>query len=513
MINICPVLKSYQFFQVSKCQLTLNKVIHLKFSTSVINLRLFRSYIKFKHKLRVTDNSESTSEDDDNFLNSNLDKIIERSLLPLGGHHQVFVIQPVIKWGQKKKRNTTPELQLEESITLVKTLRNWKVVGEAIVKLESFNRKTFFGKGNLQLIRELILKHPTISAVFLSTESLKLVQQKILEEMLTVPVFDRYTLIMHILREHAKTREAKLQIKLAELPYLYKVMGGLKSGYGIHFFNEITSQSRAARKEIFKEKEAQIRNELSILRKRREELRNKRKKNDMPVIAVVGYTNAGKTSLVKALTGKEKLEPKDYLFATLDVTCHIGTLPSSLPVYFVDTLGFMNDIPTFLIESFVYTLEDVKHADVIIHVRDISHPNTVAQNDNVIQTLHQLNLSDEDWNKVITVGNKIDKIEKENIDYFKDKNMILVSCTDLTGIEELRQKIEKFILLTSDKKEMIIKVKSGLDEYNWLHTETTVTNEWPDSENNQYMFLKVIISPSTLSRFKSKFIYENLKKK
>lgn len=485
--------------------------------TTVLQLKSFRSPIKFTKPRTLPEDDTTSAENEDNFKDEDIDVLLDRTLLRRGSGHQVFIIQPVIKWGPKKKKNTTPQLQLLESVTLIKTLRQWKVVDKTIITLESFNKKTFFGKGNLQMFQNLINTKTEISAVFISINTLSMAQQLTLEQVFGVPVFDRYTIIIHILREHATSREAKLQIQLAELPYLWTLMKGMNLGIGQNFgggaelIGGLQPKLLTYRKEVFKLRRAKLLKEISDIREKRQSFRKAREKKEMPVIAVVGYTNAGKTSVVKVLTGKESLEPQDYLFATLDVSSHIGKLPCGLNVYFIDTLGFISDIPTYLIESFVATLEDVVYADLIIHIRDISHPDAKAQNDIVNKTLRDLNLSENAINNILTVGNKIDLVEKAELVNYKDENMILVSCTDLTGIDILRQEIEKKVLASSGKHKIVMRVRSGSEEYDWLHLETTVVEESPDPKDVQFTLMRVIISPSTLAKFKYHFIqnYKN----
>lgn len=485
-----------------------SKILTAGINTSAFQFKNFRSPIKFS-KIRKS-NTESTESEKEDIDDKEIDIILDRTNLNLSSGHQVYVIQPIIKWGPLKKRNTTPQLQLLESITLIKTLREWKIIGEAIVSLDSFNKKFFFGKGNLENLKELIDSTPYISAVFISVDSLSLTQQLSLEHVLGVPVFDRYTIVMTILSEHAQTKEAKLQVQLAKLPYLWNIMKGANSGtgskIGTFFVGGDGIKSLAYRKEIFKKREAKIKQEILELRENRKQLNKDREKKNLPVVSVIGYTNCGKTSIVKALTGKESLDPQDYLFATLDVTSHIGQLPSNLNAFFVDTLGFISDIPTYLIESFLTTLEDILIADVILHVRDLSHPDTVAQNDIVIKTLEKLKLTSTAFNKVITVGNKIDLLNQEELNKFKNENMLFVSSTKLTGIDVLRHEIEKKILKHTDRKIMVIRVKSGEEEYNWLHSNVTIVEEKPDLKNMQYMLIKVIISDALLAKFKHKFI-------
>jgi len=203
------------------------------------------------------------------------------------------------------------------------------------------------------------------------------VQRLQLEATFEVPVIDRYNLVLQIFLQHAATREARLQVSLAEIPYLrnrlavqYEVERNSKSSGG-----NLGEQYFEKHRFVLKKLEKAVKKKIADLRSQRERLRERRKKLGVPTVAVIGYTNCGKTSLIKALTQQTEMEPKNALFATLDVTCHRTTLPpSNIDVVFIDTVGFISDIPTPLVASFSSTLEDALQADLLLHVRDLSHP-------------------------------------------------------------------------------------------------------------------------------------------
>lgn len=189
----------------------------------------------------------------------------------------------------------------------------------------------------------------------MSVSSLSQMQKSYLELLFDVPVVDRFSIVIQILSKHATSREAKLQIALAEMPYIWHQLGNENSAL-------MRSQLTDSQKMLLRNRERRIKNELERIRLRRRMVRNRRSNREYPVVAVVGYTNAGKTSLIKALTHQEKIQPKNQLFATLDVTAHSGILPCNLQVIYIDTIGFMSDIPTELIQCFITTLEDAMMA-------------------------------------------------------------------------------------------------------------------------------------------------------
>lgn len=197
----------------------------------------------------------------------------------------------------------------------------------------------------------MIRTNAAITSVFINISTLKNVQLMELEQHFSKPIFDRYNIVIQIFRLHAITKQARLQVALAEIPFLQNRLRR-------HDTDFITSSAADTRNFILQTREKKIKVAMKRLKLHRELLRNKRIKANFPVVAVVGYTNVGKTSLIKALTKDDNLVPRDQLFATLDVTFHAGLLPSKMKVLYVDTVGFLSNIPTELIDCFKTTLED-----------------------------------------------------------------------------------------------------------------------------------------------------------
>lgn len=290
---------------------------------------------------------------------------------------------------------------------------------------------------------------------------------------------------------------------MAEIPYIWQQMRDLDNATatrGQIFFTD-------AQKEMLKLRERKIKDELNRIRSQRVLLRKKRTKKSFPVVAVVGYTNAGKTSLIKALTNQESLKPRDQLFATLDVTSHAGLLPCKLNVLFMDTVGFMSDIPTGLIECFVATLEDAMLADVILHVQDISHENFVQQKVHVEETLEQLLVQVQEESTlppIINVGNKADLFDG-NLSEFEG-NTEVVSSKTFAGIHDLLLKVEGAVLQATGRQKMIIKVRMGSEESSWLYKNAAVTDTEVDPKSSEHLLMHVVISSSTLQQFRHQFI-------
>lgn len=409
--------------------------------------------------------------------------------------HNCFIIHPHVKWGPKKIRDTDPEKQIQEAVALIRTLDLWTVHSTIKISLESLDKKQMFGKGNLELLKKKVRRDPSITCVFINIGTLKNTQLEELEIIFKVPVFDRYKIVMEILRLHAISKHAKLQVALAEIPYLRTRLFKDDSA--------IANTDFETRRLMLHSREQRIKRAINKLRSQRQLLRNKRKQRAYPVVAVVGYTNCGKTSLIKMLTGEESLKPKNKLFATLDVTMHAGILPSKLEVLFVDTVGFISDIPTNLIECFVATLEDAMFADVILHVEDLSNDDLLHQRNHVLYTLRNLadiTKAEHLLDKMITVGNKCD-IAKE----VPDEGLVVSAKTGF-GIEMLRNKLDEVILTNTDRISVTIRVPSGGDEMQWLYKNSAVTSVNVCDKDSQFQYMNVIITNAKLGQFKHLFI-------
>lgn len=504
------------YSSVSKCfcrlSLTLKtKVAHVTKLHSRLNKvpTVFQAkQISTSFQLKVENSDEELNDIDE----QEFDTLVKRTFRIGEMGHQVFVIQPYIKWGLKKKTITTPELQLDEAVALIKTLPSWKVVETRIVPLLTFDKPTIFGKGTLESLQQSILNNKDISCVFVSINMLNSEQNKTLEDLFKVPIYDRYSIVVQIFKLHATTKEAKLQVEMGQIPYLWsrlkcdyegasdKMGGGATVGGPGETYFEI-------KRRLLQDKERKLKRELKQLQNQRELLRSRRKKLDIPIVAVVGYTNAGKTSLIKALTEEESLQPKDVLFATLDVSVHAGYLTSGLKVLFVDTVGFLSDIPTNLIQAFITTLEDALQADLIIHVQDVSHPDLKAQSEQVVKTLKSIKLPENLLESMITVANKVDLVSGPVA------SGLPVSSTSGTGIDVLKKEIETAIVKATGLIFIKIRVPNGGPEYTWLHRESTVTKVVADEIDNQFTFVNTLISEAKLNKFKHDFISSKVKRR
>ncbi|XP_058057672.1 putative GTP-binding protein 6 [Anopheles bellator] len=429
----------------------------------------------------------------------------------------VAIIQPYIKWGPRKSV-TKPELMLQEAEALVRSLPKWNIELSLKVPVETLEKRQLFGTGKLEELKAILRAHQEagipLTCVFISKGTLTYGQKQTLESEFHLPVMDRYSVVVQILRLHAVSMEAKLQVALAELPYIWsqvKDQEAGSSGKGAIGGRIFLSDSQ---RQMLQLRERKLRHELSTIRSHRELLRNRRKQKAFPIVAVVGYTNAGKTSLIKALTQEQSLQPRDQLFATLDVTAHAGLLPCKLEVLYMDTVGFMADIPTGLIECFVATLEDAMLADVIVHVQDMAHEAHTEQRAHVERTLQSL-MRDGDRklteDRIINVGNKIDLVTDPSDlpssgDTDTDDRLHLISSQTLHGVHELLMEVERRVLRVTGRQRLVIRVPMGGQEVAWLYKNAAVTETAADSENAERMLVSVVITEAKLQQFRHLFI-------
>uniref|UniRef100_A0A8C5M3V4 Putative GTP-binding protein 6 n=1 Tax=Leptobrachium leishanense TaxID=445787 RepID=A0A8C5M3V4_9ANUR len=397
-------------------------------------------------------------------------------------------------------------LQIAEAVALVRSLPHWTLVDKLVMSTKSPDSKFIFGKGNFQSLTEILKGLPKITAVFVNVERLSPVTEKELEAAWGVTVLDRYKVVLCIFRYNARTREAKLQISLAELPLLRtRLKNDLahldQQGGGSRYIMGSGETFFEVQQRLLKEREKKIRNALEKLRKNRNLLRTQRRHREFPIISVMGYTNCGKTTLIKSLTGNADLQPRDQLFATLDVTAHGGLLPCRMPVIYMDTIGFLSQLPHDLIESFSATLEDVVHSDLLVHVRDISHPEADIQKSSVLSVLIKLNVPQKLLDTMIEVHNKIDLLENhEN----RDPAVVPVSALYGFGLEDLKRKVEAAVLRNTGRFIMNIKVDLESPQLNWLHKEASVQDMKVRPEDGTAR-VRVIITSAAYGRYMKLF--------
>lgn len=317
------------------------------------------------------------------------------------------------------------------------------VVGRLIQNRENIHPATYIGKGKIEELRALISEMSATGVV--CDDELTPAQQRNLEEALQLKVIDRTTVILDIFAKHATTKEGKIQVELAQLRYRSTRLIGLRDlsrlGGGIGTRGPGEKKLETDRR-LIKDRIAQLKNELDEIKKNRDTLRSARSKANIPVVAIVGYTNAGKSTLLNCLTGAGVLE-EDKLFATLDPTTRNLTLESGQQLLLTDTVGFIRKLPHHLIEAFRSTLEEAKYSDIILHVVDSSNPDVDRQMHTVYETLGRLGISDK---IIITAFNKQDKPDAEKtLRDFKADYTVKISAKSGENMEELLQLIEKVL--------------------------------------------------------------------
>lgn len=341
--------------------------------------------------------------------------------------------------------------------------------GEVVLSLtqnKSYVDKAFYvGKGKVNEIKDYCEKLEAEFVVF--NNELTGSQVKNLEEIIGIRVIDRTNLILDIFSERARTKEAKLQVKLAKLKYTLPRLSALRSGFsrqqgGIGGKGIGEQQIELDRRTINREISS-ITSQLKEIEKNRNEIRKKRINSKEPIISLVGYTNAGKSTLINKLISYGKDENseikevfvKDMLFATLDTYVREGLLLNGSKVMYVDTVGFVSDIPHNLVESFKGTLEEIKYSDLILHVVDISNVNVDEQIKITNDMIKKLECEDKN---VIYVFNKVDKLADENIkfQYANIENKVFISAKNDEDIILLLKEIEKVLFSSLVKTELLI---------------------------------------------------------
>lgn len=319
-----------------------------------------------------------------------------------------------------------------------------QTVGQVIQSREQIHPGTYVGKGKIDEIKDLLWELDATGII--CDDELSPVQMKNLQDELDVKVMDRTLVILDIFAGRASTSEGKIQVELAQLKYRQTRLTGFgtalsRLGGGIGTRGPGEKKLEMDRR-LIKNRIAQLNRELKEVKRHREVTRERRSKNHVPVAAIVGYTNAGKSTLLNALTGADILA-EDQLFATLDPTTRSLKLPKGQEILLTDTVGFIKKLPHHLIEAFKSTLEEAKYADLILHVVDASNPQMDEQMYVVYETLQRLEAMDK---PVVTAFNKMDRIgESLTVRDFKADRIVQVSAKTGEGLEALLQAIEEIL--------------------------------------------------------------------
>jgi len=330
---------------------------------------------------------------------------------------------------------------LDELEELAKTA-GAETVAKVIQNREKVHPGTYFGKGKIEELG-ILLRELDADGIICDDE-LSPAQMKNLEDTLDTKVMDRTMLILDIFAQHASTREGKIQVELAQLQYRSSRLIGVRNlsrlGGGIGTRGPGEKKLEEDRR-LIRDRISQLKKELETVRQSRETTRTGRQKSNIPVISIVGYTNAGKSTLLNKLTGAGVLE-EDKLFATLDPTTRLFTTESGQQLLFTDTVGFIRKLPHHLVDAFRSTLEEAKYADIILHVVDASNPDCYQHMHVVYETLRKLEVGDK---TIITAFNKMDVAEDDQIKDLTADKTVKISARTGMGLEELISTLEDIL--------------------------------------------------------------------
>lgn len=393
----------------------------------------------------------------------------------------------IIVVGVATSENDDTDKSLDELIELGQTA-GVETVAKVIQNREKIHPGTYIGKGKIEEVRELVIKHKADTVV--CDDELTPAQFNNLSQMLDVKVVDRTVMILDIFAKRASTSEGKLQVELAQLRYRAShLIGGrselsrLGGGIGTRGPGE---QKLEMDRRLIKERITQVRKELEQVKRTRELTRKKRQENPIPVVAIVGYTNAGKSTLLNHLTGAGVLS-EDKLFATLDPTTRKLVRENGEEILFTDTVGFIRKLPHHLIQAFRSTLEEAKYADLILHVVDCSNEDMDSQMYTVYETLKKLEVGDK---KIITAFNKIDVCDREETlkDLAADRT-VRISAKTGQGIEQMLSAISEVI---AEGKQLLDKV-FGYDEAGAVSNVRKYGQVMEEEYRNEGIYIKALI--------------------
>ena len=369
------------------------------------------------------------------------------------------VEERVILVGVQEGDGEDAEESVEELAELSKTA-GAQVVGTVIQKRERIHPGTYVGKGKMEELKMLLTALDATGII--CDDELSPVQMNNLQQELDCKVMDRTLLILDIFADHASTSEGKIQVELAQLRYRAVRLVGLgnslsRLGGGIGTRGPGEKKLEMDRR-LIKERISQLKRELEQVKRHRELLREGRKRERVMTAAIVGYTNAGKSTLLNTLTDAGVLS-EDKLFATLDPTTRMLELSGGTRIYLTDTIGFIRKLPHHLIEAFKSTLEEAKYADIILHVVDASNPQMEDQMGVVYDTLQELEVTNK---KMVTLFNKQDKLLTEQI--LRDPNadhVLRISAKTGEGLEQLKDVLEKIVTEDQIYLERVIPYKDA----------------------------------------------------
>jgi len=416
------------------------------------------------------------------------------------------IVCPDVK---SENRGVDADVRLEEAKGLAEAIGI--VVADAfVVAVRSPKPATLFGAGQVERIEAAC--NMAEADLLVVDGALSPIQQRNLEEKLKRKVIDRTGLILEIFGERAATAEGRLQVELAHLDYQqsrlvrsWTHLERQRGGFG--FLGGPGETQIEADRRMIRSRMARLRRELDQVKKTRALHRERRGRAPWPVIALVGYTNAGKSTLFNRLTGAEVMA-EDLLFATLDPTMRAITLPGIPKAILSDTVGFISDLPTQLVAAFRATLEEVVAADLILHVRDMANPGNQVQKRQVLEVLAELGIEAGE-KPMLEVWNKWDMLSEEQRGELEaiaatDDMVVPVSAETGFGVEALLRRIDTLLTFQAQLHEFVISASDG-QRLAWLHShgDMIADEDGGEGENGPLRRISVRLSPKELGRFEA----------